>query len=166
MATRARDGREGFTLVELLVVMAIISILAGILLPALIKAREVARKTACVSNLRQIGMTLEMWRQDMDGVPEGDGTNRISTRDAAVGLGELVPGDIKDVGVLYCPGASRITLASSGAREDRVGKMELRCSYNYHNGRTWDYNGPDNTNHGGKYVNEGRVGGEVSTQVN
>ena len=63
---RLRCRGRGFTLIELLVVIAIIAILAAILFPVFAQAREQARKTTCTSNMRQIGMALNMYVQDYD----------------------------------------------------------------------------------------------------
>src|ERR671916_1393740 len=57
---------KAFTLIELLVVIAIIAILAAILFPVFAQARATARKAACASNLRQIGLAFSMYAQDYD----------------------------------------------------------------------------------------------------
>ncbi len=57
---------KGFTLIELLVVIAIIAILAAILFPVFAQAREKARQTTCGSNMRQMGMAVQMYLQDYD----------------------------------------------------------------------------------------------------
>ncbi len=59
--------QRGFTLIELLVVIAIIAILAAILFPVFAQARESARRTSCLSNLKQLGTAFQMYQQDYDG---------------------------------------------------------------------------------------------------
>ena len=80
MQTQLDDVRKsgyGFTLIELLVVMAIITVLAAILFPTFSHARESARRTNCLSNMRQLGMATQQYLQDYDETLPGatDGPN-------------------------------------------------------------------------------------------
>src|SRR5207247_1092955 len=59
-------GKRAFTLIELLVVIAIIAILAAILFPVFAQARESARTTSCLSNVKQVNLSWQMYLQDYD----------------------------------------------------------------------------------------------------
>lgn len=61
-----RGQQNGFTLIELLVVIGIIAVLAALIFPVFAKAREKARQTSCLSNLRQLGLAVTMYVQDYD----------------------------------------------------------------------------------------------------
>jgi prepilin-type N-terminal cleavage/methylation domain-containing protein/prepilin-type processing-associated H-X9-DG protein len=75
----AKTNRQGFTLIELLVVIAIIALLSAILFPVFSRAREQARRAACQSNLKQIGLAFIQYTQDYDerypSVTEGQSTD-------------------------------------------------------------------------------------------
>ncbi len=102
--------KQSFTLIELLVVIAIIAILAAMLLPALAKAREKARAITCVSNLKNIGLAMNMYMNDSNGFSPMISSKKIEGKDMywkmkLVESGCIESAGVGKIGVFGCPSA-------------------------------------------------------------
>ncbi len=104
-----RAAVKAFTLIELLVVVAIIAILAAILFPVFGRARANARRSTCQSNLKQVGLGFEQYKNDYDGyiAPVQAGTSSPNIR----GWPTLISPYIKSDQVFKCPDAERPAIA-------------------------------------------------------
>lgn len=117
----SREHRA-FTLVELLVVVAIISILVGLLLPAVTGAQAKARQTACLSNIKQVGTLLFMSVSDTRIFPNKNIQNRLFQLDGFTNVS-------RETKILECP-ADRGISAGSPCFDDS-NKTDPRASYYY-----------------------------------
>jgi prepilin-type N-terminal cleavage/methylation domain-containing protein/prepilin-type processing-associated H-X9-DG protein len=99
-----RGRRQGFTLIELLVVIAVIAILAAILFPVFAQAREKARQTSCLSNVKQMASALMMYVQDHDEIyPPVLGVDPSDTLVYQASWMKRLEPYVKNLGLFICP---------------------------------------------------------------
>jgi prepilin-type N-terminal cleavage/methylation domain-containing protein/prepilin-type processing-associated H-X9-DG protein len=113
--------RKGFTLIELLVVIAIIAILASILFPVFARAREKARQTSCLSNIKQLVLGVNMYAQDYDEMlPSNvyDGNGSLAQDDGDYTWRECIRPYVKNVQIYQCPSKKMTTTPYDGAAAD------------------------------------------------
>lgn len=103
-----KNLRKGFTLVEIMIVVAIIGLLAAIAIPNFVRARESAQTNSCINNLRQIDGAIQQWALE----------NRAATGDAVTGgdiAGYLGRGTGATINTdIVCPGSGTYTVAAVG----------------------------------------------------
>lgn len=122
-----RTGTAAFTLIELLVVIAIIAILASMLLPALARAKESGKRISCVNNMRQLGLSMQLYMDDNEGLQPARQINP----------GGSWPTQLrdyyKDLKILVCASdLNPLGNSSANSNEDRAPRSYILNGWNDH----------------------------------
>jgi prepilin-type N-terminal cleavage/methylation domain-containing protein len=133
-----RPIRSGFTLVELLVVIAIIMLLVAFLFPVITQAREYAKRTVCISNLRQIGLCIGAYAGDnglrLPGIYWYNGG--MFTNDD---LSALYPYYTQELRIFICPGTRNIVATAADLKFSASTRNGHGISYEYINARSVEW---------------------------
>lgn len=106
---------KAFTFIELMVVLAVITVLTALLLPALSRTREIGRSTACLSNLHQIGIALQLYVQDNQNllpVMYDQPVNGMTTNGPPINITLL---SFAGSNVFHCPSDNQMLFESTGS---------------------------------------------------
>ena len=124
-STTGPRSKPGFTLVALLVIIAVLAILAAMLLPVLAGAHDRARRIQCVNNLRECGLAFRIWAGDnRDLYPMAVSTNQGGTKEFNIGAGtfrhfQIMSNELNMPKILVCPADTRVAAAEFAHLENQ-----------------------------------------------